>query len=797
MKIYAIIILRFSKGGIALEESYKEHTKAYSLIFLFLIYTVVSLFENALWGNILSPVVAFLSAAIVWKELRKIKTHKWNWITLFLGALGCGIADSVWLIASEILMINPTTLPIIGYLYLIGRIMITASCGIYFYYNLKKWNTLILFMDIVVIGTIILVSLIIIMFSKYNVKSFIYAEYICAFLFLFFDFISISGIIIMCGHYKGKTVTRSEILILISIIMFVICDLYLIYMDFMHKYDINSLLGVFFKIPIVLIAFAAMNESKYPTPIRMVCKDCIFDNDNKSSIFKWLLILPFILYFVSNDNIIIIIQMTIILITYIFTRGYVQLSIKNDYFLKREKSLNDILEYTVQKRTKELIEANKVLAKISKTDALTGFYSRRYFIDYIDSLISSNEKKSFALFYMDLDRFKSINDTHSHEMGDLVLKKIAKRLKNWCPPNVKLSRTGGDEFSALIEGDVSQKVLEKFATEIIKLCEKPILIDPYTLHVGVSIGIAIFPTHAKERKTLMKYADIAMYQLKKDYLSKRFTFFDNSLSEEIQRKHKIELLLQDADFDKEFELYFQPQYRACDDTLVGMEALIRWNSPTEGFISPGEFIPIAEETSLIIKIGEWVFDEAIKKIKYWNSKYNRDLRIGINISPKQINKSDFIKWLIDKIENSGVKTEWLELEITENSAMTSEIAMEEIFSSLGEFHISTAIDDFGTGYSSLSYIKRFHIDRLKIAKELIDNISSDHNTLLIVKAIIMMTRGMGLKTIAEGVEDEKQLKILKELQCDEIQGYIYGKPVPAHAFEEEHILKNIKKIEAV
>lgn len=772
-----------------MEESYKGYKKVYSITFLFLIYIVALLFNNDLWGNILSPVVAFISAAIIWNEFKKINTHKWSWVALFLVALSWGIADFTWLILDEILLIDPRNLPIMEYLYLMCNIMITTSCGIYFYYNLKKWNTLLLFMDIVVIGTIILISLLIIMFSKNNISTFLYAEYISTFLSLFFDLISISSIIIMYVYSKSKTVTRSEVIVLISVVIYVVCDFYYIYLAFTDKYDANTLIDGFFMLPIVLIAFAAMNESKQPTPIRIVCKDCIPENYNKNNIFKWLLILPFILYFVSTTNLLIIINMAILIITYIFIRGYVQISIKNEYLLKREKSLNDILDYTVQKRTSELIQANKVLAEISTRDALTGFNSRKYFIDRIDLLINSSEKNTFALFFMDLDRFKSINDTHGHEMGDNVLRKIAKRLKIWCPPNVILSRTGGDEFSVLVEGDVSQENLIKYANQIIRLCEKPILIPPYTLHVGISIGISVFPEHANERDPLMKYADIAMYQVKKNYLGERFTFFDNSLSEEIQRKHKVELLLQDADFDKEFVLYYQPQYRASDNVLVGMEALIRWNSPSEGFILPSEFIPIAEETALIIKIGEWVFEESLKKIKYWNQKYNLDLRIGINISPKQIDKTDFIKWLIEKINDSGVNTKWIEMEVTENSAMNSEVSMEEIFAYLGEFHISIAIDDFGTGYSSLSYIKRFHIDRLKIAKELIDNISNDNNTLLIVKAIIMMTKGMGLKTIAEGVEDEEQLKILKELQCDEIQGYIYGRPVPADIFEREHIMK--------
>jgi len=220
-----------------------------------------------------------------------------------------------------------------------------------------------------------------------------------------------------------------------------------------------------------------------------------------------------------------------------------------------------------------------------------------------------------------------------------------------------------------------------------------------------------------------------------------------------------------------------------------MEALLRWIHPEEGFISPADFIPIAEETGIIFSLGEWVINQAMCQVKAWNQKYNMDLQVGINISPLQIENSDFVNRIRQKIHDEDIKPEWIDIEITEGVAMSSQVSMEEIFSGLANIGISISIDNFGTGYSSLSYIKRFDIDRLKIAKELIDNIAEDKNTLLIVKAIIMMARGMGLKTIAEGVEEPNQLEILKVLECDEIQGYIFGRPVPPEIFELEHIDK--------
>ncbi|AKL96309.1 diguanylate cyclase/phosphodiesterase [Clostridium aceticum] len=769
----------------------KKHIQTYILIVLFFAYVVSLLFNSNLWGNILSPTVAFVAAAIIWLESKKVNTYQWSWRVLFLVALSWGITDFAWLFTEHILLIDPHTISIFIHLYLVSNIMIAIFCGLYFYYNIKKWNTVQLLLDVIAIGTIIIVSIWMIMFSKMEINSLFNEGFIATFLYLFFDFISISIILIVYTSSHVKNVSRAMHLIIASIIIFVLCDLYFIYLNFADKYVANTLIDGFYMLTIVFIAFAAMEEAENPSKIVKVCKLELPENYGRPKVVKWLFSLPFILYILGIMSRITFIHIVGVIIAYWLIRGYVQTAIKNEHLLKTEKQLNDILDQTVQERTKELIKVNETLNNLSKTDALTGLYNRRYFIEYVDSLIDSPLEKSFAIFYMDLDRFKAVNDAHGHEMGDNILRKIAARLEIWCPPDATLFRVGGDEFAMIVEGDTSEKLLNWYAKEIVKLCEKTILIPPYSFQLGVSVGISRFPTDADERNLLIKYADIAMYQCKKNYLGKRFAFFDSWLSKEIQRKHEIELLLRHADFKEEFKLYYQPQYRSSDNTLVGMEALIRWNSPSKGFIFPGEFIPIAEETSMIIRVGEWVLDEALRQIKNWNEKYSQDLKIGINISPKQIDQEDFINWLKQKIRKSGVKPEWIDLEITENSAMSSETSMEELFTSLAEIDINISIDDFGTGYSSLSYIKRFDIDRLKIAKELIDNIASDKNTLLIVKAIIMMANGLGLKTIAEGVEEEEQLKILKELSCDEIQGYIYGHPVPADVFEREYLVKSV------
>ena len=249
-------------------------------------------------------------------------------------------------------------------------------------------------------------------------------------------------------------------------------------------------------------------------------------------------------------------------------------------------------------------------------------------------------------------------------------------------------------------------------------------------------------------------------------------------------------MYKNSNAEQEFILYFQPQFNIYDKKLIGMEALIRWLHPEIGLIPPIHFIPVIEDTGEIITLGKLIIRKAFAQIKEWNEKYNLNLRISINVSPKQIEDSNFMNWLKLQMKKYEVKTEWIDLELTESSYMHFNDENKHIFNELFDLGIKTSIDDFGTGYSSLSYIKALNFDRLKIAKELIDNIEDDENSQLIIKAIIMMSDGLKVKTIAEGVEDEKQLNLLNELGCDEIQGYIWGKPVSADEFEEKYIIQN-------
>ena len=442
----------------------------------------------------------------------------------------------------------------------------------------------------------------------------------------------------------------------------------------------------------------------------------------------------------------------------------------------------------MEERTRDLTLSYNKLEEMSNTDTLTGLHNYKYFSKYIENATANREP--FVFLYVDINRFKFINDSYGHGVGDNVLQTIAERLKKLCPKNSELFRIGGDEFVIILNGFKPIEYISAFSENILYTFNEPLIIEPYTLKVNASIGISLSPSDSTDKEELIRYADIAKYTVKNSINRNQYCFFNKSMLDIFNKRQSIELMYKNSNAEQEFILYFQPQFNIYDKKLIGMEALIRWLHPEIGLIPPIHFIPVIEDTGEIITLGKLIIRKAFAQIKEWNEKYNLNLRISINVSPKQIEDSNFMNWLKLQMKKYEVKTEWIDLELTESSYMHFNDENKHIFNELFDLGIKTSIDDFGTGYSSLSYIKALNFDRLKIAKELIDNIENDENSQLIIKAIIMMSDGLKVKTIAEGVEDEKQLNLLNELGCDEIQGYIWGKPVPADEFEEKYIIQN-------
>lgn len=433
----------------------------------------------------------------------------------------------------------------------------------------------------------------------------------------------------------------------------------------------------------------------------------------------------------------------------------------------------------------ELKEAKDTLHHSIYHDALTGLYNKLYLYEKIGFHLSTlkDSSKLEAMFFIDADNFKYVNDTLGHSLGDKLLIEISNRLRFFTGENSSLFRLGGDEFIIYTKHIDSRDEIKKFASDIVTAFHKPFIIDGNLLNITISMGISLFPENGTSIETLLSCADMAMYKIKQQKRNGYF-FFNNDLNVEVLARVNIEKYFKKAMTNNEFILYYQPQVDIHSKEIISFEALIRWQSPELGFISPLKFISIAEETGFIIPLGEWILRSACSYINGLNEKNSKAYKISINISVIQLIQDNFTDIICNVLEDTGLPPELLELEITESLIMDSQNLVIEKLLILKEKGIHIALDDFGTGYSSLSYLRTIPINTLKIDKSFIDSISSNQATYVVTDSIIALGHKIGLTIIAEGVETKEQLDYLERNLCDKIQGYLFYKPLPPCELEK-------------
>ncbi len=411
-------------------------------------------------------------------------------------------------------------------------------------------------------------------------------------------------------------------------------------------------------------------------------------------------------------------------------------------------------------------------------DALTGLPNRHLFHDrLIQSLAHAHlHQESLAILFIDMDRFKNVNDSLGHNIGDELLKKIARRLEECIREGDTLARLGGDEFIVLLPTVFLQQV-ERIARRILEEMKAPFIIDGFELFISASIGVSMYPNDGIDQDTLIKNADTAMYQAKE--LGKNtYQFYTLAMSTQSFAKLEMESYLRKAIERNELVVYYQPQIDLMNQQLIGMEALVRWKHPKLGMVSPGKFIPLAEETGLIVPVGEWVLRTACKQAKQWHDQGIWPLKMSVNMSVRQFQQQNIVALVAAVLEDTKISPSSLELEITESILQNIDMIMPQL-EKLKKLGVQISIDDFGTGYSSLNYLKNFPVDTLKIDQSFIRDIYCDPRNATIVMTIIAMAQTLQMNVIAEGVETEEQLRFLIQQQCDGAQGYYFSPPIPA------------------
>ncbi|PLX93367.1 MAG: diguanylate cyclase [Desulfuromonas sp.] len=427
--------------------------------------------------------------------------------------------------------------------------------------------------------------------------------------------------------------------------------------------------------------------------------------------------------------------------------------------------------------------AEQEIFRLAYSDALTGLPNRHLFLDRLEQTLTQAKRSGqiVALLYMDIDHFKTVNDTLGHDLGDLLLKSVAERMKEKVRKSDTLARIGGDEFVLLASGLRHPEEASIIAETLLEVFVSPFKLNGNNLFITPSIGITTFPEDGLSAGQLLKQADIAMYSAKQQGRN-TYACFNQEMNQRVQECHDIESCLREALVKNQFSLVYQPQIDLKTGQVVAAEALLRWLHPEKGLIPPDLFIPVAEKTGLIAPIGEWVLAEACSQSRSWADIGYPPVRIAVNLSAYQLKQTDFIHSVKKILSDTGVPSHLLELELTESLAMDDSSANITALYELKKLGMNLSIDDFGTGHSSLSYLRDLPIRQIKIDRSFIGRLPGDKHSSAIVEAIIAMASSLDLVVTAEGVETESQLDFLKSRNCDLAQGYFTGRPVPAEDF---------------
>ena len=454
-----------------------------------------------------------------------------------------------------------------------------------------------------------------------------------------------------------------------------------------------------------------------------------------------------------------------------------------DYLVKGQSDGALILKtirYAIERK-----ESDQHFAFLSHYDKLTGLANRELFRDRLHQAMSRAERagKLVALLFLDLDRFKSVNDTLGHLAGDELLVEVAARLKTCVRKSDTIARLGGDEFTVILEGLDAPVDAEIVCRKIIKSLEAPLLLQNHEIYVTTSIGVTFFPSDDTDLNGLLRNADAAMYRAKEEGRNK-FHLFTADLSARAVKRMGIESALRHAVERQEFYLVYQPKISVQTGEVLGAEALLRWENPQRGLVSPVDFIPVAEETGLIVPIGEWVLRRACADIRKWHAAGFDHVSVAVNLSARQFRHGELIQTIRQALQDSGIAARQLELEITESLLMDDTEASQVALNDLKALGTSIFLDDFGTGYSSLAYLKKFPIDGLKIDRSFIRDLPGDPDDEAITHAILALSQALRLRVVAEGVENEAQLEFLRRAGCSVVQGFYFSRPLVFDKFLE-------------
>jgi diguanylate cyclase (GGDEF)-like protein len=758
---------------------------------IYFLYAFAVITVNNVIGDLLSPVLTlvalcFVCYGFVIKE--KSRIFKLCGVFYSLSLFFWFLLDFIWGLSTLVFHVNPENNLFVIYGYSATNLFLFLSLIISGYMEIRKLNKIQVILDTLIISICITVFLWVFIFNRDVSKAnTITSDYI-------FMFTSIIDIIILgwtSVWYFSTRTNKSALFVKISAfggLLFVISDLIYNYQYFYASYQPNSLLDGGY-----MLGFTFMAASGY-VKSREICKEEDI-RKNKKVFFQLskevlIITMPVLIFIFKKDQSDYIIILVISILLYYVLSNYTQKIILQEKLLLSERNHVIELEEKVEERTKEIV-------RIMNTDIVTGLYNRRYFEDYINKAYRLIEVNEFiSLLYIDINKYTSIKSLYGKFISEELLKDVGEKINNLI---LKLDHSalfasyGEDVFVLTMKGEHMPEQAYSISEEIISQCTGRYNVEEKDIFITLNIGLSCYPLDTFNHEDLIKNAESAMIYARKMGSNKAYQFNEN-IGEYVYNRNNIEVELKKVNFNKDFSLYYQPQV-ACDNgEIIGAEALLRWQKKNGMFIPPKEFIPITEESGQIIPLGYWIIENAARQLAEWREFSSKEIRMAVNVSAKQLREKEFVQRLKDTLIKYHIPPELFEIEITENIQLEGNTDVFSNLNDIKDFGVSIAIDDFGTGYSSLFYLKNIPINRIKIAKELVDNIENDLYSHSIIRMLIEIAKSKDIKVIAEGVEFKEQWECLKDLNCNEIQGYYFAKPITGEELQGKWLVKAMSEI---
>lgn len=757
----------------------KKIAKNIAMILIVTAYLAATIFNVKFFTYLFSPLIMvgiFISVYKVFYLKQTNSAIRIGGLFLSLSILSWLVVDIIWWSAKYILNLDQKALHYITFGYSITNLLLTLALSIYGFIIFRTWNMVQVLLDAAILGYFV-IDLIWLVFLEEDVKNImeLRSDW-CSVTSVILDIILFLWIAIWyLSARKGKIPPYMRLLSS-GIFFYIITDLIYYYELFIKDQGPYNILTAMYVGSFLLMAAAAVYYEKGKDKGISLA----LHNTGRDTRGYYLLAAPAIVIIFKGFDINLLLNFITAILLYHLMTTFIQKNILKESLLLKEQETNIELERKVKERTEELSERNKELQILINQDIITGLYNRRYLLTYLGKAIDTLEEgQTILLLYIDINRFKMISTMFGHYVCERILANMAKRLKplEQKAKNTILASYGEDTYIFAAIGDYDYGHGYAFAQEAIRLGSDIYQIDDYQIRITVNIGISIFPYDALTKEELIKHADIAMNQARKQGFNV-VCEYDYKLIEALYRRNSIEILLKRVNFKQEFMIYYQPEFACKNLKIIGFEALLRWKTSEGEWIGPSEFIPVAEETGYIIPIGDWVMRTALRQLLDWNTLFDDKITMGINVSLKQLNNMHFTRRLREEMEALHIRPEWIDIEITESIELLENQEVLQTLEEIRKLGVSISIDDFGTGFSSLSYFKSLPADRIKLARELIEYIHVDEFDYQLVKSIIMLAKAKGIRVIAEGVEKKEQWEVLKELQCDEVQGFYFGRPVP-------------------